>query len=62
MRPGVAHHSGIDVMFALPAPRQQLAQAVDRMSADHPGKHILQVGVRFDAVELAGLDEGAEHR
>jgi hypothetical protein len=61
-RPFVARQSGIDMNLLSPSPRQQFVETVDRMSVDHAREHIAQVGIRFDVVELAGLDQRADHR
>ena len=48
------------MIFIFPGPRQQFIEAVDGMPVDHAREHIAQVGVGFDAVEFAGLDQRAD--
>jgi hypothetical protein len=57
MRPELARQSGLDMNLRFPGPRQQLVETVDGLSIDHAREHVLQVGVRFDAVEFAGFDQ-----
>jgi hypothetical protein len=59
-RPEHARQSGLDMIFIFPGPRQQFIEAVDGMPVDHAREHIAQVGVGFDAVEFAGLDQRAD--
>jgi hypothetical protein len=59
-RPKHARQSGLDMIFIFPGPRQQFIEAVDGMPVDHAREHIAQVGVGFDAVEFAGLDQRAD--
>ena len=54
--------SGLDVIFGAPGPRQELVEAIDGMSIDHALEHVDEVGVRLDAVELGGFDQGADDR
>ena len=48
------------MIFIFPGPGQQFIEAVDGMPVDHAREHIAQVGVGFDAVEFAGLDQRAD--
>ena len=48
------------MIFVFPGPRQQFIEAVDGMPVDHAREHVAQVGVGFDAVEFAGLDQRAD--
>ena len=48
------------MIFIFPGPRQQFIEAVDGMPVDHAREHIAQVGVGFDVVEFAGLDQRAD--
>jgi hypothetical protein len=56
-RPGRALKSGIDRICSFPGPRQQFVEAVDRMSFNHAGENITQIGVWLDAVQLRCLDQ-----
>src|SRR6516165_11762369 len=58
-RPKLARHSGIDMIFLFPRPGQQFVETVHGMPVNHPLQHVPQVGVRFDFIELAALDERA---
>ena len=60
-RPGLALLSALDRDSGFPGPRQQFVEPVDRISVDHALEHVLQICIRFDAVELAGLDQRTEH-
>src|SRR6266704_5794078 len=42
--------------------RQQLVDALDRMACDDLGEHVAQIGLRIDAVYLAGFDERGDDR
>ena len=53
--------SHLDSVCRLPVPGQQFIESVDRMSVDHALKHIAQVGIGFNIVKLASLDERAQH-
>ena len=53
--------SHLDSICRLPSPRQQFVESVDRVSSDHLGEHVVQIGIGFDAVQLAGLDQRAEN-
>jgi len=43
------------VILGAPGPRQELVEPIDGVSVDHALEHVLQICIRFDAVELAGL-------
>ena len=62
MRPVFARRSGLDVIRGLPSPRQQLVDPVDWVPADHARQDVVEIGVGFDAIQLAGLDERAHRR
>lgn len=49
-------------MIDRPVPRQQLVESVVRMAVDHPLENVAQIGVGFDLVEPAGLDQRADRR
>src|SRR5438132_14434495 len=42
--------------------RQQLVDALDRMACDNLGEYVAQIGLRIDAVHLAGFDERGDDR
>src|SRR5882672_10889044 len=42
--------------------RQQLVDALDRMACDDLGEYVAQIGLRIDAVHLAGFDERGNDR
>src|SRR3546814_11270242 len=39
----------------------EFVESVGRMALDHAGEHIAEPGIGFDAVELGGLDQRANH-
>jgi hypothetical protein len=47
---------------SFPRPRQQLVQAVSGVSFHHFLEDILEIGVGFDSVQLAGFDQGSDRR
>src|SRR5258708_39301400 len=53
--------SGLDDLASLPGPWQEFVETIDRMSVDHAREHVAEIGVRFDAVQLAGCDQRADH-
>ena len=53
--------SGLDDLASLPGPWQEFVETIDRMCVDHAREHVAQIGVRFDAVQLAGCDQRADH-
>jgi len=54
-RAASAPRSGLDRISGFPRPRQQFVEAVDRVSVDHVGEHVMQIRVGLDVVKLAGL-------
>ena len=54
--------SGIDRICGFPCPWQQFVEAVDGMPVDHAPEHVVQVGVRFNAVEFGGSHQRADDR
>ena len=60
-RPAAALLSALDRISGFPSPRQQFVEAVDRVSVDHAREHVMDIGVGFDVVELAGLNQRTEH-
>jgi hypothetical protein len=52
--------SCLDKIRGFPGPRQQRVEAVDGISVDHSGEHVSEIGVGFDAVQLAGFDQRAD--
>jgi hypothetical protein len=59
-RPEHAGQSGLDMIFIFPGPGQQFVDATDGVAIHHPREHVAQVSVRFDTVQLAGLDQRAD--
>jgi hypothetical protein len=51
--------SGGGRSWRTPVPLQQFIETIDGLSVDHPLQHVTQIGIGFDVVELAGLDERA---
>lgn len=48
-------------MISGPVPRQPFVESTRWMAVDHAGKHVAERGIGFDAVELGGLDQRADH-
>ena len=59
-RPEHARQSGLDMIFIFPGPGQRFVDAIDGVAIHHPREHVAQVSVRFDIVQLAGFDQGAD--
>lgn len=55
-RPAVAPRSALDRIRGFPGPRQQVIEAVDRISVDQAREDVAQIGVGLDVVKLAGLN------
>jgi len=43
-----------------PVPGHQFVEPVSGMSVDHALKHVAEIGVGLDAIELRGSDEGTD--
>src|SRR5215213_10610681 len=49
---------GLEVWRGRVGPGQELVEPALRVAVDDPGEHVGQIGLRLDAHQLAGLDQG----
>src|SRR3974390_1087844 len=56
-----APRSALDRISSFPRPRQQFVETVDRVSVDHAGERVMQIGVGLDVIKLAGFNQRKEH-
>jgi hypothetical protein len=49
---------GLEGGYGRVGPGQEFVEAAIRMARDDAGDHVREVGLRLDADELAGLDQG----
>src|SRR5260370_34769424 len=47
-------------VLGCPGPRHELVETRGRPEIDQPGQHVAEIGLRIDAMELAGLDERSD--
>jgi len=50
----------LDGIEALPVPGQQVVEPAHGMAVGHTFENVFEIEIRFDIVELGGLDEGAD--